>query len=55
MRIFLAIFLATLKISFGRENSTDLGEATWKVHDGNFAREKSHLKGDFKQRKDTHK
>ena len=45
--IFLAIFLATLKISFGRESASDLGEATWEVHDGNFAREKSHLNRRF--------
>ena len=47
MRIFLAIFLATLKISFGNENASDLGEATWEVHDGSLAREKSNLKRRF--------
>ena len=47
MRIFLAILLATLKISFGRENASDLGEATWEVHDRSFAREKSNLKRRF--------
>ncbi|CAH3111540.1 unnamed protein product [Porites lobata] len=47
VRIFLAILLATLKISFGRENASDLGEATWEVHDRSFAREKSNLKRRF--------
>ena len=47
VRIFLAILLATLKISFGRENASDLGEATWEVHNGSFARETSNLKRRF--------
>ena len=47
VRIFLAIFLATLKISFGRENASNLGEATWEVHNGSFARETSNLKRRF--------